>query len=175
MKTFVEIGACDFGTLNALGGDGGWQGVIVEPVKKYLDRLDRRENVTYLNAAIDTEAGERELWLCSEKLCENDRDFSGMSSFHKWPAHSESITVPTLTYGDLLKRCGFDRVDFLKIDTEGHDLTILETVDFSGTLKPQLIKVEHKHCSLDKILNVLQKNGYLCDVTEQDVWAISKK
>ena len=174
MKTFIEIGACDFGTLNGLADQGGWQGVIVEPVKKYLDRLERHQNVTYLNAAIDQAEGERELWLCSDDLCERDRDYSGMSSFHKWPAHTQSIIVKTLTYSQLLKQCGFTRVDYLKIDTEGHDYEILKTVDFSAQVRPQLIKVEHKHCKLNNILKLLEENDYLCDVTEQDVWAIAK-
>lgn len=174
MKTFVEIGACNFGTLNDLTLKGNWQGVIVEPVSKYLDELPRRETVKYVNAAIDITNGQRELFMCSEGLCSRDRDFSGMSSFHKWPAHSESIMVKTMTYTELLDMCNFDQVDFLKIDTEGHDLTILQTVDFSTPRRPKLIKVEHKHCNLDKILDLLSKNDYLCDVTEQDVWAISK-
>jgi len=130
--------------------------------------------VVYLNAAIDDTAGERELWVCWDEWCERGRDYSGMSSFHRWPAHSKSITVKTVTYAQLLEQCGFTRVDYLKIDTEGHDLAILKTVDFSAPLRPHLIKVEHKHCSLQEILSLLQANDYLCDVTEQDVWAISK-
>jgi hypothetical protein len=38
MKTFLEIGTCDFDTLNFLS-DAGWRGVMVEPVKKYLNNV----------------------------------------------------------------------------------------------------------------------------------------
>ena len=98
-----------------------------------------------------------------------------MSSFHKWPAHSKSITVETITYKKLLEKCGFQRVDYLKIDTEGHDYEILKTVDFNPPLRPRLIKIEHAHCSLDQILELLREHNYLCDVEKADVWAIEKK
>ena len=37
-KIFVEIGVCDFDTLEPLI-DNGWKGYFVEPVKEYADKL----------------------------------------------------------------------------------------------------------------------------------------
>lgn len=177
MKTFIEIGSCDFQTLNYLS-DFGWKGVIVEPVKKYLDNIEQKPNVFYVNAAVDTDRGSRELWLCSEELVDSDKDYAGMSSFYKnvqsekAGSHDRSIIVPTLTYSDLISMCNITQVDYLKIDTEGHDYEILKMVDLRGPLRPKYIKIEHKHSSFDAIVGHLSTNGYHCEVWPWDIIAI---
>ena len=44
MKTFIEIGACDFDTLVHLS-DEGWQGIVVEPIREYYNNIERKPNV----------------------------------------------------------------------------------------------------------------------------------
>ena len=39
--------------------------------------------------------------------------------------------------------CNISQVDYLKIDTEGHDWEILKQVHMIGPLRPSVIKVEH--------------------------------
>lgn len=55
----------------------------------------------------------------------------------------ESVVVPSLTLDDLLKAHNVQSIDFLSIDCEGHDYTILKA--FSFTVRPRLIMVEHAH------------------------------
>ena len=63
---------------------------------------------------------------------------------------------------DVLHRNNVSRVDFLHIDTEGHDLEVLKTADL-GRSKPLAIYVEHKHLSDDErkeMETILTSNGY---------------
>ena len=100
MKTFVEIGSCDFGTLNHLYYDG-WRGVIVEPVKRYLDRLEQHPSIDYVNAAIDTKNGHRDLWICPDEYHEISNDYKGMSSFYRDSMQITSENAFTSEYQDV--------------------------------------------------------------------------
>lgn len=173
MRTFVEIGSCDFGTLNDFA-DHNWNGVIVEPIKKYLDKLPTKENVVYLNYAIDETSGSRIMNLVNEDLVSEDHDFAGMSSFHEVtnkPTYQEE--VKTKTYQEMIQDSGIERIDYLKIDTEGHDWTILKNVVLDGPMRPNYIKVEHKHLDPYPMVNHLTHHGYKVFIDDTDILAIS--
>ena len=177
-KFFIEIGSCDFDTLNILGKNG-WSGIIVEPISEYLSALEKIDAVEYVNCAIDTESGFREMNTFKEGIVKNDHDYAGMSSFTEYthPLNKELVeprTVRTMTYQELIHTYNVERVDFLKIDTEGHDFEILKTVDFTAPQRPHLIKLEHKHLRGQEHLveEFLHHNGYHTYFELSDIYAI---
>ena len=180
MKYFIEIGSNSFDTLIPLA-EHGWSGVIVEPLSQYLEELPVRDNVTYVNAAISTHDGSCIMKVYNEDLCERDSDFRGMSTLETEGLVEQNADilhdeeVECMTYQTLIDtHCSdFPQVDFLKIDTEGHDLKILETIDFHGHLRPKLIKVEHAHCNDVKMRHLLESEGYFTMVDRHDIYAIS--
>ena len=169
MRTFLEIGSCDFDTLNFLA-DHHWQGAIVEPMSKYLDRLERKAGVQYLNYAIDEQSGFKTIYEYPDTITSEDRDYTGMSSFYKRSNDMIEHIVPTITFSELLKLCGFEEIEYLKIDPEGHDEIILEQV-MAEPLKPKQIKVEHKYCNRANMVELLKSHGYSVNVLEQDLFA----
>ena len=180
MKYFIEIGSNSFDTLIPLA-EHGWTGVIVEPLSQYLEELPVHDNVTYVNSAISTHDGSCVMKVYNEDLCERDPDFRGMSTLETEGlieqnadlVHDEEVEC--MTYQTLLDtHCSdFPHVDFLKIDAEGHDLKILETIDFHGPLRPKVIKVEHAHCNDIKMSALLEEAGYFNMVDNTDIYAIS--
>lgn len=65
------------------------------------------------------------------------------------------------------------RIDLLKVDTEGHDFTILKSIDFNGPFRPALIKVEHKHQRNPYEMELFLKDkGYKTWVELDDIYAI---
>lgn len=177
-KYFVEIGSCDFDSLNDLAKEG-WKGVVVEPISEYLNNLEKHKGVHYINAAVDVLPGTREMNVFNEDVVENDRDFAGMSSFAEYthPSNQSNVTsrsVETVTYQNVIQSSGIPRVDFLKIDTEGHDLVILNQVIYDGKHRPGIIKAEHKHIQNGAyvIKELLESRGYLVFVERYDVYAI---
>lgn len=167
MKNYIEIGSCYFNTLTHLSTSLGWNGTIVEPIKKFIDKLPQLDNVQYLNYAIDTERGTRDMYLFADEIAEADQDFHGMSSlYHKHGDKQYRLQVNTITYKDLLYLTGYKELELLKIDTEGHDLIILKEALRQGNPIPQRIIVEHKHVDADEMLEVLHHFGY--DVTKDE-------
>ena len=170
MKTFLEVGTCDFRTLNHLS-DSGWRGVIVEPVKKYLNNIEQKPNIQYLNYAVDVENGTRIINMAPEELVEQDRDFSGMSSFvNRNYRLSEKLLVNTITFDRLIEFCDITELDILKIDTEGYDLILLQSFPFDK-IKPKFIQAECEHIDTDSMVELLESNGYYVQPTFRDVFA----
>ena len=180
-KFFIEIGSCNFGTLNHLASHG-WEGIIVEPIAKYLNDIERMPGVQYVNKAIDTTSSKRTMFVYKDDICKNDRDFSGMSCFEEYVIGSNSAFIDTVdvlnrTYDALMLECHVKRIDFLKIDTEGHDWAILQMVNYEGALRPQIIKAETKHLGANKELAVkfLEDRHYLVYQERDDLYAINIK
>tara|TARA_R110002126_G_scaffold19043_1_gene71936 strand:+ start:19795 stop:20343 length:549 start_codon:yes stop_codon:yes gene_type:complete len=180
MKYFIEIGSNSFNTLIPLA-EHGWKGVIVEPLAQYLEELPVLENVAYVNAAISNQDGSCVMKVYNEDICEKDSDFRGMSTLEteglvKQNAHMvHDEEVECMTYQNLLDtHCSdFPQIDFLKIDAEGHEIKILETIDFHGPLRPKVIKVEHLHCNDVQMSALLEEAGYFTMVDQIDIYAIS--
>jgi FkbM family methyltransferase len=172
MRYFLEIGSCDFDTLNDFA-DHGWSGVIVEPIDKYLNSLDKKSSIKYYNCAIDSTSGARDMYIVSDDLVDRDHDFAGMSSFYEPHGNPHfKKQVPTKSYAQLIEDSNITAVDYLKIDTEGHDWVILQQVTLQGRLRPKYIKIEHKHCDSSLMANHLSRHGYRVFVLSQDIWAM---
>lgn len=176
-KYFIEIGSCDFDTLNDLA-DQGWKGAIVDPIAEYLNSLPRKKNVTYINSAVDVTRGKRTMSVYNSDVVEKDHDFAGMSSFEEYTneANKSKVTsreVSAVTYEDVCMMANVPRIDLLKVDTEGHDFTILKSIDFNGPFRPALIKVEHKHQRNPYEMELFLKDkGYKTWVELDDIYAI---
>ena len=61
-------------------------------------------------------------------------------------------------------------IDYLKVDTEGHETDIFGAYDWS--VKPTFIKLEHSHIDDVKMKNLLEKQGYMCYTESNDMYAI---
>jgi FkbM family methyltransferase len=176
MKTFLEIGTCDFQTLGYLT-DLGWKGIMIEPIPKYYQSLTSQSlhpNCYYINAAIDWKEGERKMYMASDEQIQKLPYSVGMSSFFPKPdILSEEIMVKTLTLDKVFNICNVERVDFLKIDAEGYDYEIIKMFPFDK-FKPTHVKVEKEHMDdvmLADTLTILSSNGYHCEWTERDIFA----
>lgn len=124
----------------------GWRGLTVEPivglVKKH--RFWRRRDIC-VNAGVDEKPSQ---------LLLHEFSPAGLSTFNEAQAQSllskgcflvRKSAVDVLPLAELYKRYRheFPSVDVLSIDTEGMDLRILKSNDFT-TLRPKLILVERQ-------------------------------
>ena len=89
------------------------------------------------------------------------------------------IKVSTVSLNDIFTKF-FDSkpIDYMSVDSEGSELTILEGFDFKN-FGPTIITVEHNEEEdyQKKIDNLLEKNNYRCvlkDYTKFDGWYIKK-
>ena len=186
MKTFIEIGTCDFDTCQKLA-DNGWQGIMIEPNPQAFKNMNRvmenYDNVTTLQYAVSDYEGMIELGVSKQDY--PDKMVRGMSSIvaenHKggrvFEYNNKSktyldkvIEVPCTRLDTLIYENAITTIDFLKIDVEGHEMNIIE--DYTWDVKPTFIKIEHKHIDDVKAVDILQSQGYLTWTEKEDIYAI---
>ena len=180
MKTFVEIGTSSFNTLRHLC-DKGWRGVMIEPIEIALNKIPDHDNLIKVIGAIDKENTIKKLTKIKDEYWDQEehKDFFGMASLNlKHPIHEiyypemiESIDVACISFDTLMEILQIQKIDYLKIDTEGLDYDILSSIDFNK-FNIKAIRAEHKHVSLSLLVDLLEKNNYLVDVFEDDIIAI---
>lgn len=179
-KTFVEIGVAGFDTCLPLA-KSGWRGIAVEPVPYLYEKVKKQYeglNVHVANHAISNFDGFVEMavarndndWLsgCSHVISDNHIGYKLSESPDRKGDFDEKISVPCITLDNLLSFT--DRVDFLKIDAEGHELNII--MDYSFNLKPNFLKIEHKHVDDILLCSKLRKNGYLVWTENDDIYGL---
>ena len=143
---YVDVGAnsphIDSVTRNFY--DRGWSGVNIEPQPKVFEVLERfRPRDVNLNVGIGASAGTLDFWLVP--------DADGMSTFSADHVRmveglgyrTERCVMPVRTLDDVFaEHVGGDRVvDFLKVDVEGFEESVLGGFDWSRW-RPRVVVVE---------------------------------
>jgi FkbM family methyltransferase len=163
--SFVQVGANDGVSRDPLRmqiSRRRWSGVMVEPVPSVFARLEQRygdhPRIRLENSAITSSAGVLPFFALREPAPGEDvwPLYHTLGSFQRDVilSHKEFIPdiedrlvetdVPCMTFEHLCEKHGLDRLDVLLIDTEGHDWTVLQTVDLARR-QPGLIVYEHCH------------------------------
>lgn len=189
MKTFIEIGCCDFDTNLSLIANGEWQGVMVEAsplifksLSHKVEQTNNRTNVFCENIAISNRNGTIKFAVAKDSTDWSrgigtilDPNHEGFCLYtHRDNAHryySEVVEVPCNTLDYLVdKYSHLGHIDYLKLDTEGHEVTILKA--YSWKIKPTFIKLEHKHVDDRLLVSILESQGYTVYTEAEDIYAI---
>jgi FkbM family methyltransferase len=164
---FIEVGANDgvqHDHLRPFIVEGGWRGVMVEPVPYVFERLRHNykgfDLIEFENAAIADRDGTLPFfYLRPPRAAEDDHLpdwYDGIGSFSRdlVMSHARHIPdigerlmrteVPALTFESLCRKHRVTRLDLVLIDAEGYDLRILETIDLASW-HPALLVYEHYH------------------------------
>lgn len=184
MPFFIEVGTCDFDTLEKLA-QNGWEGIMIEPVKEYFDKLVRYPQIHYENIVISENSDEVEFHyidptiITSENLnwlkgigCINSQT-GPMLRNKDLPIYKNCIkeNIKSTTLNKLCEKYNVTRIDFLKIDVEGYDLNVLKTIDLDK-IHVQTIKIEHKHLDDTLIVEYLEQFNYIVWTEKNDIYAI---
>jgi hypothetical protein len=134
---FIEIGTGDFDT--EIQDAGLKRGISIEPVKRYLDALPNPPHVTKIHGAVSNRSGTVDVYSISPENIQKHnlsywlRGCNSVNTHHiLWDGKvpDEIIIkdrVPAYTFSDIVSMCHVKSCKYLKIDTEGHDLIILES------------------------------------------------
>ena len=180
-KTFVEIGVSDFNTLEQLI-DNGWEGHFVEPVKRYANKLRAKGYKNVSECAISSFNGDLEMYQSKEQTEEEELWINGIShavdqsgtKLLEMPLNREYvediITVPCYTLDEYFRVNNITKVDYLKLDVEGHETDIMQAYEWS--VFPTYIKMEHWHINDIMMRELLESKGYIVTVEERDIYAV---
>jgi FkbM family methyltransferase len=162
---FVEFGATDGIELSStypLERDLGWTGILAEPNPVWHERLDRNRTSAIDHRCVFTRTGERVKFAATRYPA-----LSTISDFRSKDGHAKSreehriIDVETVSLNDLLAGNNAPRnIDYVSIDTEGSELSILEQFDFDKW-DVGLFSIERNFTAQEHALDeLLFRNGY---------------
>lgn len=168
-KVMIDVGA-HFGTSLEPFAEDGWSIYAFEPDIENRSKLINTCK-KYNNVKIDTRAvSNKDKEILSFYTSKISSGISSLGSFHD--THEETAKVETVTLQTYLNDNNIEEIAFLKIDTEGHDLFVLEGINWD-THKPDIIvcefenrKTEPLGYSFDDLANYLFKKGYQLVVSE---------
>jgi len=189
---FIEIGTSNFDTL-AISSPDDQLGIVVEPIKRYIDSLPDRENVIKVNAAIsmDGNTDDAKIYYIPEEIIDSNSDvpffFKGCNSLNEYhPLHLEHDlkhlvkidVVPCMTILDLFKKYDVESVTYLQTDTEGADAGILTQLqnymlNDNTSFRPKRIKFEAKYMSQEDqeriLYNFIKNMNYIAEEVSYDI------
>jgi FkbM family methyltransferase len=188
-KVYIEIGTCDFDTCLDFS-EAGWMGYMIEanPIHAAAMRIQCKNNDTEVhNLAISDYNGHIDLLTPKPELDSAGNEYEWqkgishvVSDNHKGsfllndPSNDkirgDIVRVPCMTLTDFVESSSIDRIDFMKIDVEGHEVNVMEGYDWK--VKPTLVKIEHAHCDEKPIISILEDNGYKVWVEFSDVYGV---
>jgi FkbM family methyltransferase len=170
-KVFVEVGAFDgvhYSNVRRLQQKHGWSGITFEPVSKNFKKVVAAyagTPVKCVQAAVSTADSELEINVSTyPHLPDWGSDVAtlGVADTTRWEREygatwtKEKVPVRRLTR--LLNEAGIEDFDFISIDTEGHDLEVLKSIDFKR-YHPLLIVIEYGE-NKSAIAEILAREGY---------------
>jgi FkbM family methyltransferase len=134
----IDVGAHVGSSLIAFA-KAGWNIWAFEPDphnrQKLHERVKNRSNVRVINKAVSAEAKTNVAFYSSNV----STGISGLTAFHE--SHEESARIDSTTLDIFVSEYQLQEVDFLKIDVEGHEMDVLNGLDF-GKIKPRAIVAE---------------------------------
>lgn len=188
LKVFLEIGTSDFDTNLEFVESGAWRGIMVEPslpfytnMKAKIDKSSYHYNVILENSAISDTNGFVDFAI-SKDIDGWQRGISTVISDshegtclynlgnNKEVSYDRVVKVPCITLDSLLEKYNIKYIDYLKVDTEGHELNIFK--NYSWNIKPTFLKIEKKHINQEVLRSILENNGYRVYFEEEDLYAI---
>ena len=180
--TFLQVGGFDGSSndiMKPLLKRFPIRGIIAEPQDNVFSSL--KANYKNFNGVSVVKLGVSDV-DCTKKfyqtigyasqVCSLDKDHLLK---HKIPKQDiASKMVKFLTIKSILSMHNFDKLNLLQIDAEGHDYTILKSIDYD-LIKPQIIRFETTHMSksgLNEVLEVMSSHNYKFHPENRDITAI---
>lgn len=195
---FIQIGAYD-GISNDLiyscVNDFDWHGCLVEPIRENYNQLTqnylhKNGKLSFFNVAIGNNDGVAEMYTIQKNIDNalpewcyqlSSFNYKTITSHTKYEPKIESSIgiqlVNIISFGTLLKKLNYPKVDILIIDTEGYDYEILKSIDWA-IMQPDIIIFEYVHImrsELNAIFEIFHLIDYNCYLAKEDCLCVNSK
>lgn len=175
---FLEAGACDgiyLSNTYLLEKEFNWKGICCEPNSQYYDKLKNNRNCHTDNRVLyDRDDGEIEFYPHGE-LGGTFQDFKVETNRLYERTSVSPFIAKTVSLNTLLKHYNAPKnIDYISLDTEGSELKILNSLDFSE-YDVKIFSIEHNTSQrndggeyLKSIIYFLQNFGYKYEINQWD-------
>ncbi len=174
---FVEFGATDgilLSNTHLLEKEFGWRGLCAEPNPRFFKELEKNRLCTVANTCIGATTGERVEFIFADAYGGMAHDADSDNHKAKREAYrdaGDTATLTTISLHDFLKAHNAPKtIDFISIDTEGSEFSIIETFPFEQW-DVRILTIEHNFTEQRaKIRALLEARGYVCHEAQWDDW-----
>jgi FkbM family methyltransferase len=164
---FIDIGASDGineSNTYLLEKEYNWNGICVEPIPFEYNKLIQNRNCICENKAVyNTSNIQVEFTICNISVLSGiTQNIDAHNNLIDQYGINSVINVNTITLNDLLYKYNSPSfIDYISIDTEGSELEIIKSIDFSK-YNFGIIHVEHNFIThkREQIKNILELNNY---------------
>lgn len=168
---FLDIGAHDgqsFSNTYFFEKDLQWKGICFEPLPHLFKKLRECRDCICINACVSKNEGTvpfLHLDSCDEMLSGMCGTYDArqlqtvMNDIAQFGGECKILQVPSVSLNKIVKEYGINHVDFLSLDTEGSELEILKSIDFSQ-ITIDIITVENNF-NEGSIQTFLEENGFI--------------
>lgn len=174
---FVEFGATNGVVLSntyLLEKEFGWDGLCAEPNPQFYRELQSNRSCKVSDACIGTETGEEVEFVFADAYGGMFKDADNDQHGPKRQAYldvGETALLRTVSLQDFLTKNGAPHtIDYISIDTEGSEFSILKDFPFDRW-NIHLFTIEHNFTpQRSKIRNLMEFWGYQCQEADFDDW-----
>jgi methyltransferase, FkbM family len=161
----VEVGANDgrTGSASYLFEKRGWQCLLVEPIPALAEQIRRHRSCQVVNCAASSREGEATFFVAEnvEAVSALDLTPDRVEWIGLLGGTVKEITVRTATLDSLLEEAGYTELEFVTIDVEGHELSVLEGFDL-GRYRPRIVIIEDNSVNGDpRVARHMADHGYV--------------
>ena len=177
--TFIDIGANDGISLSNtyyLEKELGWTGICFEPIPDIFEKLDKSRNCIKIMAGVADKAGEEKFTFVDGP----SHMLSGMTKDYD-PRHVERIkkevqqtggsvkelTLKTVLFNDVLEEHKIYDIDYLSLDTEGNEFSVLKSIDWDK-FNIKVMTIENNYNDPAQTAFITSKGYYMMGRLEAD-------
>jgi len=158
----LDIGASSGTFTNYALDQGAVHSYTVEPFPRSVNNLRKTfgadERVTIIDKAISDTRGEKSFWMFSKN--------STMGSLYQQEDKFKfEEKVDAITFQDLFDIYKLSKIDLMKIDTEGSEYAIFDTIE-ELDIERLIIEFHYNKGEVNRIINKLKKLDYEFDIHE---------
>jgi hypothetical protein len=181
---FIEIGTSNFDTLIQNSTNDIDIGISIDAVKYYIDNLPNKPNIKKLNLGISNINSFIDVYYIPEEIIDKNNlqkwlkgcncigNLHPLHIKHNLQKYVVCEKVKVITCYELFYQNKVKKVKYLKIDTEGHDIIILDSLFnylkyLPSIFYPDKILFEtNEHVekkNVDNIINLYNQIGYIVE------------
>ena len=162
--TYLEIGACDgllYSNTKTLEDHFNFSGILIEPQELFFNNIKKNRSMLkneIYNCAVTNEDSETISFIGTNAEGGVENDINTDLSKFNW---SKSYTVSNKKMKNILQNSKFKYIDFMIIDVEGSELSLLKSIDFTFPIYCIIIEAHSAEQEKNKIFgNLLKEKGF---------------